>query len=164
MKGEKEQLVVTTFKPRVPPSEAPNSDKGKSVPLTPENQRAIKTFNTDTAVKNKRRIPAIVPPSVTPSTAQNAWAIPPPTPNNIPPMSKAVIEHSVVPSAASFLSSFSGTIAGLVVFGLIALIMYLVGKGCVRRKQKGYEAVAPVDEQTEVIQIVDGEIPNIMQY
>ena len=171
VKGEKEQLVVTTFKPRVPPPEAPNSDIGKSVPLTPENQRAIKTFNNDTAVKNRRRIPAIVPPSVTPSTAQNAWAIPPATPNNIPPMSKAVIEQSVVPSAASFLSSFSGTIAGLVVFGLIALIMYLVGKGCVRRKQRGYEggsftAEAPVEEteQNEVIQIVDGEIPNIMQY
>ncbi|KAM7430739.1 hypothetical protein ABFA07_018620 [Porites harrisoni] len=147
--GEKEQLVVTTFKPRVPPPEAPNSDIGKSVPLTPENQRAIKTFNNDTAVKNKRRIPAIVPPSVTPSTAQNAWAIPPPTPNNIPPMSKAVIEQSVVPSAASFLSSFSGTIAGLVVFGLIALIIYVVGKGCVRRKQKGYRKLSEKDEPEE---------------
>ena len=147
--GEKEQLVVTTFKHRVPPPEAPNSDIGKSVPLTPENQRAIKTFNNDTAVKNKRRIPAIVPPSVTPSTAQNAWAIPPLTPNNIPPMSKAVIEQSVVPSAASFLSSFSGTIAGLVVFGLIALIIYVLGKGCVRRKQKGYRKLSEKEEPEE---------------
>ena len=147
--GEKEQLVVTTFKHRVPPPEAPNSDIGKSVPLTPENQRAIKTFNNDTAVKNKRRIPAIVPPSVTPSTAENAWAIPPLTPNNIPPMSKAVIEQSVVPSAASFLSSFSGTIAGLVVFGLIALIIYVLGKGCVRRKQKGYRKLSEKEEPEE---------------
>ena len=68
-------------------------------------------------MKNKLRFLAIAPPSVTLLTAQNAWAIPPATPNNIPPMSKAVIEQSVVPSAASFLSSFSGTIAGLVVFG-----------------------------------------------
>ena len=144
VKVEKEQLVVTTLKPRVPPPEAPNSDVGESVPLTAENQRAIKTFNNDTAVKNRRRIPAIVPPS-----AQNAWAIPPPTPNNIPPMSKAVIEQSVVPSAASFLSSFSGTIAGLVVFGLIALIIYVVGKGCVRRKQKGYRKLSEKDEPEE---------------
>ena len=100
-------------------------------------------------MKNRRRIPAIVPPSVTPSTAQNAWATPPPTPNNIPPMSKAVIEQSVVPSAASFLSSFSGTIAGLVVFGLIALIIYVVGKGCVRRKQKGYRKLSDKDEPEE---------------
>ena len=149
VKREKEQLVVTTFKPRVPPPEAPNSDVGESVPLTPEHQRGIKTFNNDTAVKNKRRIPAIVPPSVTPSTAQNAWAIPPPTPNNIPPTSKAVIEQSIVPSAASFLSSFSGTIAGLVVFGLIALIMYLVGKGCVRRQQKGYRKLSEKEEPQE---------------
>ena len=151
VKGEKEQLVVTTFKPRVPPPEAPNSNIGQSVPPTPENKRAIKTFNKDTAVKNKRRIPAIVPPSVTPSTAQDAWVIPPPTPNNIPPMPKAVIEQSVVPSAASFLSSFSGTIAGLVLFGLIALIIYLVGKGCVRRKQKGYRKLSEKEPEEQQI-------------
>ena len=132
VKNEQGEQIVSTFEAQVPPPTAPDSN--------------IETFKKDTSSKSKRRVPAILPPSVTPLTVQDSRMMPPPTSTKIAPTLTTAIQQSSVPSTTSFLNSFLGTSAALCVFGLIGLIIYLIRKGCV--KQKGYRKMSEKEEPT----------------
>ena len=95
------------------------------------------------------RQPIVVPP-IAPQTEKGQLLAPTQAPTRIPlTLNAAGTDQPQFISTSSFLGSFSGTIAAVVLLGVIGLIIYVVVRKCAHKRRRGYKTLSSTDRSEE---------------
>ena len=95
------------------------------------------------------RQPIVVPP-IAPQTEKGQLLAPTQAPTRIPlTLNAAGTDQPQFISTSSFLGSFSGTIAAVVLLGVIGLIIYVVVRKCAHKRRRGYKKLSSTDRSEE---------------